>query len=54
MRTPTQDKAATQNAGSAINIVAITKLIRMSPNALFRPSNGSKFVWGRFHPQPHP
>ncbi|MCY1308373.1 hypothetical protein D9M70_583790 [compost metagenome] len=54
MRTPTHPKAATQNAGRAMNIVAITKLTIMSPNALLSPISGSKFACGRFDPQPHP
>src|SRR6218665_2410884 len=42
--TPTQPRAATQNVGRTRNIVPMTKFSSMSPNALFKPTSGSKLL----------
>lgn len=40
--------------GNTMNIIAMTKFSSMSPNALFRPINGSKLACGLSAPNPRP
>src|SRR3546814_13592613 len=50
-RTPTQVSAPIQNVGRTMNMVPMTNIRSMSPQALFNPTSGSKLVCGRFHPK---